>query len=149
MLEKIKSNIVYIAKNITDLRVLGQVVFVVIVLLMSWSCIKSIQANYDLQKHISRIEQENVVKQLENENLDLSNKYLQTDEYLELAARKAFGKAAPGETVVLVPKKVALANTVDVAKPVRQINKAQIQASKSFFEQNFEAWLNFFRHQSG
>ncbi len=148
MLEKIKTYIVYIAKNITDLRVLGQGVFVVIVLLISWSCVKSIQANYDLQKHISRIEQENDVKKLENENLDLSNKYLQTDEYLELAARKDFGKAAPGETVILVPKSVALSHTSEVSKPAHQINQAELKAHQAFYEKNLEAWINFFRHQS-
>jgi cell division protein FtsL len=146
MLQKIKTLSLYIARNVTDVRFLGQMVFVVIVLLISWSCVKAIQTNYDLQKQIATLEQENEVKKLENQNLELSNKYLETNEFLELAARRQFGKAAPGEKVINVPKRVALAHTIELPKTAEP-NKAEAEAHKSTYERNFEAWLNFFFHQ--
>lgn len=126
----------------TDTRVLGLLGFGVIALLVTWSGVKSIQTNYALQKQISELTQQNDVKKLENANMSLRNEYLKTDEYLELAARQKFGKAAPGETVYIVPKAVALANSVEVAKEPDQ--KAEKEAQKPSYQKNFEAWLKFF-----
>jgi len=42
-------------------------VFTVIVLLISWSGVKSIQTNYGLQKQISKLQQENDVAKLQKE----------------------------------------------------------------------------------
>lgn len=132
-------------RQLRDVRAVGLMVFGVVVLLVSWSGVKVIQSNYELQKKIARLEQENAVQQLSNENLELRNQYLKTDEYLELSARRQFGKGAPGETLVLVPKNVALKYTVDIPepdepKPVSVVNKPS-------YQKNFEAWMNFFLHR--
>ncbi len=127
---------------------LGWLVFGVIVLLVSWSGVKVIQSNYDLQKQIARLRQQTEIKQLENTNLRLRNEYYNTDQYLELAARRFFGKAADGETLLLVPEQVALAHTLDLPRP----NEETIEAAeppKSAQQQNFEAWLNFLFHRQG
>ena len=42
-------------QRLSDLRFAGQVLFVIIVLLISWSGIKTIQTNYGLQKQISSL----------------------------------------------------------------------------------------------
>lgn len=130
-----------------DSRALGLVAFGVVALLVSWSGIKSIQTNYELQKEISQLEQQNQVMQLEKENKKLENQYYQTDEFLELAARRQYGKAAPGETVYLVPKKVALAHTVDL-QPVKAASDKQTEVNQPTYQKNFQAWVNFFLHRT-
>lgn len=133
-------------KELRDVRVLGLLVFVVIILLVSWSGIKSIQTNYELQQKIARLEQEVEVKKLENANAALRNQYLETDQFLELAARRQFGKAAPGEKLILVPKEVALANSIPTE--VSEKPKPKPQAKKSEYQRNFEAWMQFFFNSS-
>jgi hypothetical protein len=56
-------------RRFNDIRFAGQVLFVVIILLVSWSGIKSIQTNYGLQKQISALDQQNNVQRLENNNI--------------------------------------------------------------------------------
>lgn len=148
MLEKLKlsTNSPYV-KMLNDTRALGLVAFGVVAVLVSWSGLKSIQTNYELQKQIAQLEQQNKVKELENTNQKLRNEYYKTDEFLELAARRQFGKAAPGEKVYLVPKSVALANTVELPKN-KQAEKQQSLVSKPSYQTNFEAWVNFYLNRN-
>lgn len=95
-------------KQLTDPRNIGLYIFTVIVLAISWSTVKTIQTNYDLQKKVATLEEQNKILQLQNENAKLENKYFETDKYLELAARQSLGLAAPGEKVLLIPREVAL-----------------------------------------
>jgi hypothetical protein len=104
--------------------------------------VKSIQTNYELQKQISELSQQNAVAELENTNLKLRNEYLKTNQYLELAARRQFGKAAPGETVLIVPEKVAIANTVEPKKVSEKV--ATAAESKPFYLKNLQSWVDFF-----
>lgn len=143
MLEKAKqfAGKTYV-QQFKDVRVLGLLVFGVIALLVTWSGLGAIQANFVLQKQVSRLQQENQVKELENVNLKLKNQYYNTDQYLELQARKQFGKAAPGESLILVPKTVALKYTVDEKKEQKP---AEVQKpAKPVYQQNFEDWMRFF-----
>jgi len=144
MLENAKTKIVEFVKSLSDLRVVGQVFFAVIVLLISWSGVKAIQANYELQKKIVRLEQEVEISKLENDNIKLENKYLETDEFLELAARRQFGKAAPGETLYIVPKRVAMAHVTISAED----GDKQASNKKPEYQQNLEAWGSFFFRKS-
>lgn len=127
-----------------DVRAVGLAVFGVIVLLISWSGVKAIQTNYDLQKQISQLTQENQVQQLENNNLKLQNEYYNTNQYLELAARQNFGLGRPGETELIVPKSVALAHTVNLGSDQSQ---AKASSKQPFYQRNFESWMNFFLHR--
>ena len=68
--------------RLTDVRFLGQVVFVILVLLMSWSGVKAIQTNYGLQKQITSLKQQNELQQLKNDNLALDNDYYNSNQYL-------------------------------------------------------------------
>jgi len=141
MIDKTK---VYIKQNIrrlSDVRVLGQMVFGLIVVMISWSGVKAIQTNYELQKQISEISQQNSVQNLQNENLRLQNEYLKTDEYLELAARQHFGKGMPGEKVLIVPKAVALAHTTIIQSATKQPAKP---GDKPQYQKNLESWGRFF-----
>jgi cell division protein FtsB len=135
-------------ERLRDVRVVGLLFFLVVVLLMSWSGVKVIDTNYGLQKQISQLDQQNQVQQLENTNLTLGNEYYKTNQYLELTARQNFGLAAPGETVVIVPKRVALARTVDLPD-TEATTTQQVQAKRPAYQRNFQAWMNFLLHRQG
>lgn len=143
MLDKIKSLDYqkYIAE-LRDVRMVGLLAFGVVVVLVTWSAISVVQTNYDLQKQISRLEQEVDLHQLENSNLRLRNQYFNTDQYLELQARKQFGKAAPGEKMLIVPKSVAMRHTTDLLEPETD-TALPPEIEKPFYQENFEAWMEF------
>src|SRR6185437_10581444 len=102
--------------RLRDVRFAGQLLFLVLVLLVSWSGVKAIDAKYTLQKQIASLQQQNNVQQLENNNLALQNDYYNSDQYLELSARQNFGLAASGEKELLVPTDIALSYTVPEPK---------------------------------
>ena len=133
-------------RRLNDVHFLGQIIFGVLVLLVSWSGLKAIQTNYNLQKQISALQQQNAVQQLADNNLKLQNEYYNTDQYLELSARQNFSLARPGETEVLVPKNVALSHTVDVPSITGSAAGAPKQSA---YQQHIQAWLDFFLHRQG
>jgi cell division protein FtsB len=130
--------LVDLAGRFRDIRFTGQVVFAGIVLLISWSGIKTIQTNYELQKQISTLKQQNEVHTLENTNLELQNEYYKTDAYLELSARRNFGLGKPGEKELLVPQSVAYAYAPEINVDGKQSAKENTHTS------NLQAWVNFF-----
>jgi cell division protein FtsB len=132
-------------RRLQDVKFAGIMLFVVIVLLISWSGVKAIQSNYDLQKQISAIHQQNQVQQLSNNNLQLENGYYNTDTYLDLSARQNFGLAAPGEKEILVPKDVALSYTVDLPKQEQTTDKPSDK--QPTWQHNIQQWVNFFLHR--
>lgn len=124
-----------------DVRVFGLIIFGVIMVLVSWSGLKVLQTNYELEKKISQLSQRNTVQQLENENLKLRNKYLESDQYLELTARRQFNKAAKGEKLYLVPKEAAMSNTANI--PTEKPNNTKSDLPKSKYQENLDDWRNF------
>jgi cell division protein FtsB len=135
------------ARNLRDPRIIGLLLFLIVVLLIGWSGVKAIEANYGLQRQIAKLDQQNEVRRLTNENLKLQNDYYNTPQYLELAARKDFGLAAKGETVLIVPKDVALRHTIDLPQD-KAIAEAVKQGKKPSYQRNFEAWMDFFLHRN-
>ncbi len=125
-----------------DTRVIGAIGFGVIALLVSWSSVGVIQQNFTLQQQIAQLENEITIQGLENANLELRNEYYNTDKYLELQARRQFGLAAPGETVLTVPERIALEHSVEVAD--ESDASQQVQTDKAWYQQNLEAWGEFF-----
>ncbi len=149
MLEKIKKIQKYsIWHNLHDVRFLGFIVFGLLVLLASWSGVNVIETNYEPQKQAAQIDQQNVVQQLVNTNLKLQNEYYNTDTYLELTARKQFGKGALGETLLLVPKSVALAHAKALPEEKSATVSASSQDNRPFYQKNFNAWMDFFFHRN-
>lgn len=130
------------ARQLSDVRIVGLLAFGIVVLLVTWSTLNVLQTNYDLQKKEAELRQKNQVRKLENENLKLKNVYLETNEYLELTARRQFNKAAPGEKLYIVPKEVAMSRTVELPKTQEQIAKEQT-LQKSKYHQNLNDWLDF------
>ena len=80
---------------------------------------------------------------LQNADTSLQNQYLRTDQYLELAARQNFGLAAPGETVLLVPKSVAM-KYVDpsLAAPPVSAGNSTVNGPTGVAK-NLEDWRDF------
>ncbi len=143
--KNIKKAILDIVNRLNDVRFVGQVIFVAVVLLISWSGVKVIQTNYGLQKQISVLNQQNHLQQLKNENLALQNQYYNSNQYLELSARENFGLATLGEKEVLVPQKIALKYTVNITT-ADQIANAQ-PSKQPTYQRNMESWVNFFLHR--
>lgn len=133
-------------EQLGDIRVIGQIVFVAIVLLISYSGVKVIHTNYQLQQQISQLQQQNEIAKLQNENQKLKNDYYNSSQYLELSARENFGLAAPGEKELIVPKEVALAYAPESAVSASQTTKAATH--QAFIVRNLIAWRNFFLHRS-
>lgn len=143
-IEPYKQKIISFLTRLSDIRFAGQVLFVIVVLLISWSGVKTIQSNYTLQKQITGLKQQNDVQKLRNTNLALQNDYLNSNQYLELAARQNFGLALPGEKELIVPKDVALTYTKDLPTdkaPVVQVDK------RPAYQRNVQSWINFFFHR--
>ncbi len=132
--------------QLRDLRVVGLVVFVVIVLMISWSGVKAIETNYTLQRQLSGLKQAQALQRLKNENQKLENTYYASRQYQDIAARQNLGLAAPGETVLIVPKNVALRYTVDLPDDVKE-ETAKAKAKQPAYQRNFQAWMNFFMHR--
>jgi cell division protein FtsB len=131
--------------QLQDIRVAGLVVFGIIVLLISWSGVKSIDTNYRLQREIARLQQENKVLELNNSNSELQNDYYKTDQYLELSARQNLGLAKPGETELIVPKEVTL--KYSAAPPATTAATAKASSKQPAYQKNLQAWVNFFLHR--
>jgi cell division protein FtsB len=151
MLEQIKTTIGNAIKPVLsftvrfrDVRFTGLILFAVIVLLISWSGVKVIETNYQLQKQISALQQQTDVASLKDDNQKLQNEYYNTSQYLELSARANFGLGAPGEKELIVPQAVAMAHTVDAPSAPTQTSTI----SKPFYQRNLQAWVNFFLHRS-
>lgn len=132
-------------KQLTDIRNIGLYVFVLIVIAITWSGINTVQSNYELQKKISQLKQENSVAALQNANKTLENQYLGTNQYLEIAARQNLGLAAPGEKVLIVPRAVALryAGVVDQPTSDESNTTSSVIDKRSNFVKNMQDWRDF------
>lgn len=99
-----------------------------------WSTMGALQNNYVLQSQVDVLSSEVEASKLEADNLELENTYFASNEYLELQARQQFGKAAPGEHMLILPTNTVSDNVST------QASKSKITLSSS----NFQAWLSFF-----
>jgi cell division protein FtsB len=131
------------AKQIFDVRNIGLYIFSLIVLAIAWSGVRTVQTNYELQKKISGLHQQNGILKLENENTDLQNKYLGTDEYLDLAARQNLGLAAPGEKALIVPKDAAMKYADQSLIKTSSASQDSSADKRSQLSKNLEAWRDF------
>ena len=143
MLQKIKNS--NFLKNISDTKNLGLYAVFIIALSVTWSSIKIIQKNYELEKQINQLQQEATIQDQTNKNQKLKNEYYKTDAYLDLAARKYFGKSLPGEKLILVPSEISQKYIHQEAQA--QQATAQTVRTAPKFVQNWQDWINFFLHK--
>jgi cell division protein FtsB len=131
------------AKQLVEVRNIGLYIFGVIVLAIAWSGAKTVQNNYELQKQINTLRQQDTVLSLQNENTGLQNQFYKTNEYLDLSARQELGLAAPGEQVLLVPRSVAM-KYVDPALKSNQASSGSLQIdNRSKYVRDLEDWRDF------
>jgi cell division protein FtsB len=130
-------------RQLVEVQNIALYVFGIIVLAIAWSGAKTVQSNYELQKKISTLKQENGVLSLLNDTTDLQNKFYQTDQYLELSARQNLGLAAPGEQVLIVPKNVAEKYVnASLIKTDPDAQSTNID-SRPKYVKNLEGWRDF------
>jgi cell division protein FtsB len=107
---------------------------------LAWNTVTAMQRNYRLQQKYDQLKTEVELQTLENQNLKYNIAYLKTNDYLELAAREKFNKAAPGETLVYLPnsgadQKAPVAKSVAVVKaPTSKGWRANVQAWWHFLQ---------------
>ena len=119
---------------------IGMLAIVVVALSVSWTSTKIIQRNYGLLKEISVLEQKVRLDELAVENQKLMNEYYKTDAYLEIAARKQFNKALPGEKLMLVPKALAIQKVSDLIPS---------QVTRPEQKEGLRKWQQWMRFLSG
>lgn len=128
-------------KGLYDVRVLVLFGVGFIALSVFWNGAKIVQQNYELALKVEAIEQENEVLRLENQNKELRNEFLATEEFADITARRIYGKASPGERVYIVPRDVAL-NSLSTTEAEEQ--SQQVESEKSQYQKNVEAWLDIY-----
>ena len=131
------------ARQFLDPRNIALYIFGIVVLAIAWSGARTVQNNYELQKQISSLKQQNQVLSLLNGNTYLQNQFYQTNEYLELSARQNLGLAAPGEQVMVVPKSVAMKYVDPTLAGNQTTNQTTTKDTRSKFTKNLEAWRDF------
>jgi cell division protein FtsB len=141
MFSKIKNHPTF--KMITDVRNLGLYLLAVITLSVAWSSVKAIQKNYEIEKQITTLTQQVEVLEQETQNQALKNDYYKTDAFLELAARKYFGKGLPGEQFISVSTEIADKYTHPEVTEAEEAASANTKSTPKII-QNWEDWLNFF-----
>lgn len=133
----------------SDVRVIGLLAFFAVILLVAFSSVRVLQTNYELQKKENELLQINEIKTLENENLKLKNVFFESDEYLELTARRQFNKALPGEELYVIPESVALRKVKNTPKASASEEKLKQESeSKPDYQKNLEAWRDFLLHRN-
>lgn len=142
MVSKIKN--IDSLKSLFTTQNLGLYVVAIIALSVAWSSVRIIQKNYNIQKRITVLEQEVAVLEQQTKNQKLKNQYFKTDTYLDLAARKYFSKASPGEKLLIVPAEVA-ATYIHPPSPKEQASKNINPGSKIM--NNLRAWQAFLSHK--
>jgi cell division protein FtsB len=136
-------------KLLSDVRIIGLLAFFAVILLVAFSSVKILQTNYELQKKENELKQVNEIKKLENENLKLKNVFFESDEYLELTARRQFNKALPGEELYIIPESVAMRKVKDTPEVSTQEEEIkQEEEKKSKYQRNIEAWRDFLLHKT-
>ena len=134
--------------QLQDPRTWGLVLLAIIAATVTWSGAKSIQQNFELQKKVVVLQEQNKLQKLQNETQKLRNEYYKTDEYKELSARRIFGKAAPGERVYIVPKDVAMAQVSPKQDVQPQQTVTKNPVTLPIYQQNVQDWLDFFFHRT-
>lgn len=130
-------------KQLLDVRNITLYIFGLIVLAIAWSGAKTVQNNYELQKQISTLQQQNQVLSLQNGNTYLNNQFYKTNEYLELSARQNLGLAAPGEQVLVIPKSVAMKYVDPSLASSQNVIQTPLPDNRSKYVKNLEAWRDF------
>lgn len=112
------------------------VITVVMCLTWTYQSIQAMGRNWELTERL-KVEQRNLeLMRIEVEMAELTNEYLQTDEYQELLARKLAGKQLPGEHMVVMPE------NSEAAKAKHNVTVAAKEEEPEEYT-NFEKWIMY------
>ena len=101
----------------------------------AWGSIEVMQRNYRLAQELNYKQRQAQLVELEAENLAFEQKYYQSREYQELAARDRLGLAMPGEKALVLPPNSQKAIEYDQVATPKVASEAQ--------PDNFAQWLDF------
>lgn len=104
-----------------------------------WGSLQVMQRNYALQKEVDFKRRQLQLTELQKQSLELQQRYYQTNEYRELAARESLGLVMPGEKVLILPENSEAAKQADEAMASGGNRSVVPQQEIS----NMEQWLNF------
>ncbi len=111
------------------------IIGILIAINWTWSSLATLGRIYTLQKRLDIKQRQQKVVEIEIANLTFQKKYLQSDEYKELAARKYLGLAEPGEKVLILPPALS-SQGVDKSTTIQKTEKIEEL-------DNFTQWVNF------
>ena len=103
-----------------------------------WGSLQVMQRNYGLQKEVDYKRRQLQLAELQKDSLELEQRYYQTNEYKELAARESLGLVMPGEKVLILPE-----NSVAAKKSDTKTSGSSTQVVPQDKTSNMEQWLNF------
>jgi cell division protein FtsB len=138
MLDKIQTVLHKILQ--VNAHTLGLIAILAIAISVTYSTAKIIHKNYTLEQEITILRQENSLQEQVNANQKLKNEYYTTDAYLDLAARRYFNRASPGERLVLVPESIAQ----KFITPIPENLGTENSVKPPTIIQNWRQWLDFF-----
>jgi cell division protein FtsB len=101
-----------------------------------WGSLGVMQRNYDLQKQLDLKQRQLQLTQIQTSSLQLEQRYYQTAEYQELAARADLGLVKPGEKLLILPPNSAAVKAADAATTIQTIADLPQQS-------NVQQWVNF------
>jgi cell division protein FtsB len=104
-----------------------------IALWWAWSAVAVMQQNYLYERKLAELKQHQRLAELQTATLAYEQRYLRSDEYVELRARDVLGKAALGETLVILPPYNQVSSGVTPTAPVKPLELS-----------NPEKWWHFF-----
>jgi len=102
-----------------------------------WGSLQVMQRNYGLQREVDHKKRQLQLAELQKENLELQNRYYETNEYKELALRESLGLVMPGEKLLILPKNSEAARAADTTTAPTGVVSEPERVS------NLEQWMNF------
>ncbi len=129
-------------ERLGDIRYSGQLIFLILIVMLTWSGVRSLETNYKLQLQIASLNQSNQLASLENTNISLENQYLESNQFLDISARQNLGLASTGEQELLMPKNVALSYIAP--SNIKTVTSQESVAKPS----NYQLWVDFFLHRN-
>ena len=107
---------------------------VILCLSLTYQSILAMSRNWELSERLTEERKNLELATVEVEAAELENAYYQTDEYLELVARKNLDKKMPGENMVVMPEN---------SEAAKNKHKQAIPVETEVEISNFEKWKKF------
>ena len=104
----------------------------------AWGSIGMMQRNYKLQQEVDAKTRQKQLVELEVQKARFEQRYYQSEEYKELAARTDLRLGQPGESVLILPP-----NTPEAKQLDKEMNKPVHEVETEVTPSNFQQWSNF------